>query len=195
MADFIPQQGELNFLRAKKTGRYYGPYITGGTVTTQSVAAANSLRAFPFFVPKTAKFDRIALRVTTAGTGTTPRARLGIYEDLNDGTLYPGALVLDAGEVNVSTTGLKEITIDVTLKGGKLYWLVMLGQDTTSMVVAAIPAADSIATFLGFDNGLTGTPYLGYAVTQTYGALPATCPTASPTDWSLNVPLIALRKA
>jgi hypothetical protein len=118
-----------------------------------------------------------------------------VYEDKGDGSVYPGKLVLDAGEVDVNTTGLKELTINLTLKGGKLYWLAFVGQDTTALVLAAIPAADAMATFLGFDNGLTGTPYLGYAVMQTYGALPATFPTASPTDWSLNVPLIALRKA
>lgn len=195
MADFIPQQGDLSFLRIRKTGRYFGPFMTGGTVSTQALASANSLRAFPFFVPKTMKFDRIAIRVTTLATGTTPKVRLGIYEDKGDGTVYPGALVLDAGEVDVNTTGLKEITIDLTLKGGKLYWLTLVGQDTASLVVAAIPAADSIATFMGFDNGLTGTPYFGYAITQSYGALPATYPTGSPTEWSLPVPLIALRKA
>lgn len=195
MADFIPQQGDLSFLRIRKTGRYFGPFLTGGTVATQALASANSLRAFPFFVPKTAKFDRIAIRVSTLATGTTPRVRLGVYEDKGDGTVYPGALVLDAGEVDVSSTGLKEITIDLTLKGGKMYWLSLVGQDTTALVVAAIPAADAFATFLGLDNGLTGTPYLGYAITQTYGVLPATYPTGSPTDWSLPVPLIALRKA
>lgn len=195
MADFIRQRGDLSFLRIKKTGRYFGPFLTGGTVTTQGAASANSLRAFPFYIPKTAAFDRIAIRITTAGTGATPRVRIGVYEDKGDGSVYPGALVLDAGEVDVSSTGLKEITITLTLKGGKLYWLAFVGQDTASMAMAAIPAADSLATFLGLDNGLTGTPYLGYAHTQAYGALPATYPTGSPTDWSLPVPLIALRKA
>jgi len=195
MADFIPQKGDFSFLRIKKTGRYFGPFLTGGAITTQALTSANSLRAFPFFVPKTMKFDRIAIRVSTAATGTTPRARLGVYEDKGDESVYPGALVLDAGEVAVNTTGLKEFVIDITLKGGKLYWLAFLGQDTASLAVAAIPAADSLAIFLGLDNGLTGTPYLGYAVTQNYGALPANFPTSSPTDWSLPVPLIALRKA
>lgn len=195
MAEFIPQKGDFSFLRIKKTGRYFGSFLTGGTVATQALSSANSLRAFPFFVPRTMKFDRIAIRVTTAGTGTTPRVRLGIYEDKGDGSVYPGALALDAGEVDVNTTGLKEKAINILLKGGKLYWLTLIGQDTASLAVAAIPAADAFASFLGFDNGLTGTPYLGYAITQAYGALPLTFPTGSPTDWSLPVPLIALRKA
>jgi len=195
MAEFIPQKGDFSFLRIKKTGRYFGSFLTGGAITTQSLASANSLRAFPFFIPKTIKFDRIAIRVSTAATGATPRIRLGVYEDKGDGSVYPGALVLDAGEVAVNTIGLKELAIDLTLKGGKLYWLSLIGQDAATLAAAAIPAADSLATFLGLDNSLSGTPYLGYAIVQAYGALPASFPTDNPTDWSLPVPLIALRKA
>lgn len=195
MAEFIPQKGDFSFLRIRKTGRYFGSFLTGGAITTQSLASANSLRVFPFFVPKTMRFDRIAIRVSTAATGATPRIRLGVYEDKGDGSVYPGGLVLDAGEVAVNTTGLKELAIDLTLKGGKLYWLALVGQDTASLVVAATPAADALATFLGLDNAFSGTPYLGYAIVQAYGALPANFPTDNPTDWSLPVPLIALRKA
>ncbi len=195
MADFISQKGDFSFLRIRKAGRYFGSFLTGGAVITQALTSANSLRAFPFFVPKTMKFDRIAIRVSTLATGTTPRVRLGVYEDKGDESVYPGALVLDAGEVAVNTTGLKELVVDLTLKGGKLYWLALLGQDTASLAVAAIPAADALATFLGLDSGLTGTPFLGYAVTQAYGILPLNFPTAGLTDWSLPVPLIALRKA
>lgn len=193
MADFIKEQGDLNFLRFRKSGRYFGSFLTGGTITTQSVASANSLRAFPFFVPKTALFDRIAIRVTTAGTGTTPRARIGVYED--NGNIYPGHIALDAGEVDVSSIGLKELTIGLKLKGGKLYWLAFVGQDTASLALAAIPTTDSLATFLGFDNALSGSAFLGVAHVQTYGALPEIFPSSSPIDWSLHVPLIALRKA
>jgi hypothetical protein len=195
MAGFISQKGDFSFLRVRKTGRYFGPFFTGGAVTTQALTSANSLRAFPFFVPKTMKFDRIAIRVSTAATGTTPRVRLGVYEDKGDGSVYPGVLKLDAGEVVVNTIGLKELVVDLTLKGGKLYWLALIGQDTASLVAAAIPAADALATFLGLDNSLSGTPFLGYAVTQTYGVLPVNFPSDNSTDWSLPIPLIALRKA
>lgn len=181
-----------DYLAFKRTGNYYGPFLSGGAQTTQSIASANSIRAFPFFVPRTTKFDRIAIRVTTAGTGTTPRARLGIYDD--NGNVFPGNLVLDAGEVVVSATGVKELTIDVTLQGGKLYWLVLIGQDTTSLVVAATAAGD-IFPIVGYESDLSGTPLSGWAVSQTYGALPATYPTGSPVSWTLSVPLIALRKA
>lgn len=181
-----------DLLGFKRTGNYYGSFVTGAAQTTQGIASANSLRAFPFYLPKTAKFDRIGVRVTTLASGAVPRLRLGIYEDT--GNVYPGKLVLDAGEVNVATTGVKEITIDQTLQGGKLYWLVLVGQDTTALVVAATAAGDVIPV-LGYESDLSGTPLSGWAVTQTYGALPATFPTGSPVGWTLGVPLIVLRKA
>jgi len=181
-----------DLLGFKRTGNYYGSFITGAAQTTQGIASANSLRAFPFYLPKTTTFDRIAVRVTTLATGTTPRLRLGIYED--NGNNYPGKLVLDAGEVDVSTTGVKEVIINTTLQGGKLYWLTLVGQDTTALVVAATAAGDVIPV-LGYELDLSGTPLSGWAVTQTYGALPATYPTGSPVGWTLGVPLIALRKA
>ena len=181
-----------DLLGFKRTGNYYGSFITGAAQTTQGIASANSLRAFPSYLPKTTKFDRIAIRVTTLATGVTPRLRLGIYED--NGNNYPGKLVLDAGEIDVSTTGVKEVIINTTLQGGKLYWLTLVGQDTTALVVAATAAGDVIPV-LGYELDLSGTPLSGWAVTQTYGALPATYPTGSPVGWTLGVPLIALRKA
>ncbi len=192
MAKLNRQIKITDFLGFKRTGNYYGPFLSGGAQTTQGIASANSLRAFPFFIPRTAKFDRIAIRVTTAGTGTTPRARLGIYDD--SGNVFPNKLVLDAGEVNVSSTGIKELTIDVTLQAGKLYWLVLIGQDTTSLAVAATAIGD-VFPIVGYESDLSGTPLSGWAVTQTYGALPTTYPTGSPVSWTLSVPLIALRKA
>src|SRR3990167_3160400 len=123
----------------RRIGNYYASFITGGAQTTQGLASANSLRAFPFYVPRLSRFDRIAMRVTTAGTGTTPRVRLGLYKD--NGNVYPSSLVFDAGEVDVSTTGVKEVTINASLPEG-LYWIVLVGQDTTLLAVAATPNTD-----------------------------------------------------
>lgn len=191
MAELKTKGKTIDLLGFKRIGNYYGTFLTGGAQTTQGIASANSLRAFPFYLPITTSFDKMAIRVTTLATGTTPRIRLGIYED--NGNNYPGKLILDAGEVNVSSTGVKELDIDVKLPGGKLYWLVLIGQDTTSLVVAA-SAATNVLPILGYESDLSGTPLAGWAATQTYGALPATYPTGSPIGWTLNVPLIALRK-
>ena len=175
----------------RRIGNYYASFITGGAQTTQGLASANSLRAFPFYVPRLSRFDRIAMRVTTAGTGTTPRVRLGLYKD--NGNVYPSSLVFDAGEVDVSTNGVKEVTLNASLPEG-LYWIVLVGQDTTLLAVAATPNTDHYP-IVGYESDLSGTPLHAWAHVQTYGALPASYPTSSPTGWTLHIPLIALRKA
>jgi hypothetical protein len=191
MAKFKPIGKITDLLSFRRTGNYATMSISGGAQATQGIASANSLRAFPFYVPKSTKFDRIAIRVTTAATGTNPKIRLGIYKD--NGNIYPGSLFLDAGEVAVNTLGVKELVIDVTLKEG-LYWLVLVGQDTTALAVAAIPNTDHYP-ILQYESDLSGTPLHAWAVVQTYGVLPAIFPTGSPTGWTLHIPLIALRKA
>ncbi len=191
MADFKQPKGDLNIQRFKKNGYYFGSFMTAVALTTQSVSSVNSLRAFPFFVPKTMRFDRIAINVTTAASANGV-ARIGIYAD--NGSLYPGALVVDGGEVATDATGVKEKNIDVTLQGGKLYWLCIITGTATGTQVRAIDRGAAYP-INGLDNTLGTSCYLGYAVAQAYGALPATFPTESPTDWSLHVPLIALRKA
>jgi hypothetical protein len=190
MADFKEQKGDLNIQRFKKNGQYYGGFMVGVALTTQSISSTNSLRAFPFFVPKTMTFDRIAINVTTAASSGGV-ARLGIYAD--NGACYPGTLVLDAGEVATDSTGVKELTISTKLQGGKLYWLAVITGVATGTTVRAIDRAAAYP-INGLDSALGTSPFLGYAVTQTYGTLPTTFP-GSPTDWSLHVPLIALRKA
>lgn len=192
MADFKQQKGDFSIWRFRKIGNYFSSLMTGCTITTQSISSINSLRAFPFYVPKTTKFDRIAIRVTTAG-GSGAVARIGIYSD--NGDCYPVAKILDSGELSMEGTVPfnREVTIDVTLRGGKLYWLVVIVGGATGTVVAAIPLASAMG-ILGTDSTLSGTTLLGYAVVQTYGALPANYPGGA-TAWALNVPLIALRKA
>lgn len=190
MAKFKQEKGDFSIWRFRKNGNYFSSFLTGCTLSTQSISSINSLRAFPFYVPKTMKFDRIAMKVTTAASAGGV-ARMGIYAD--NGNCYPGAKILDSGEVATDSTGVKEVNIDVTLRGGKLYWLVVITGTATGTTVAAIPLASALG-ILGTDSTLSGTTLLGYAATQTYGALPATYP-AGATDWALPVPLIALRKA
>lgn len=71
----------------------------------------------PFWVDREIHLTRIGITVTSgADTGRT--VRLGLYADSNG---RPGEVVVDAGTVDASTTGYKELVIDVTLTPGR-YW-------------------------------------------------------------------------
>lgn len=74
--------------------------------------------------------DRIGVYCDTAASGGA--TRLGIYA--SDANNRPGALVLDAGTVDTSTTGEKTITISQALTAG-IYWLTAVEQGNTSVRV------------------------------------------------------------
>jgi len=112
-----PIMGSLNHLYGG-VGFVGGYYPWDGSNWTNYAYSANYLYGMPVLLPGKLTFDRISVDVQTAA-GTTSN-RLGIYKD--NGSFMPGALVLDAGTVDTSTTGVKEITINQALEPG-IYWL------------------------------------------------------------------------
>jgi len=93
-------------------GRYYYP------VTLPSAASAltvNQLMAMPIGIGNSVTLDRICCNIGVGGTAGSV-VRLGLYAD--DGMGSPGALILDAGTINGTTTGAHEITISQALTAG-----------------------------------------------------------------------------
>ena len=92
------------------------------TIPTPAVTVrsdgSGTIRYSPIDIPSTITFQSIALEVTTAAAGAT--VELGIYHD--DGNSVPGALLVDAGAIDASTTGIKTIAITETLTAGR-WWL------------------------------------------------------------------------
>ena len=107
-------------LRRAGDDYYYGGWIFGDASKVGTLPT-NLLHAFPFYVPAQIILDRIAVKTTT--TANPGVARLGIYDAGTN--LYPGSLILDAGTVDVSSSGLKSIAINQTLTPG-LKWLVFI---------------------------------------------------------------------
>jgi len=150
-----------------KVGEYYLGSALRDWASTAVDVVANRLHASYYPIFRKCKFDRIAISVAGAG-GTGAKIRLGIYDDKD---FYPNSLLLDAGEVNATTTGYKEITIDQTLDVG-VYWIVHNANDGT----------------IDLHTHETGIPvsmknvqqsYRRYRIDQTYGALPDPFPTGA----------------
>lgn len=95
---------------------YVGPAF--GTTGVGEVQRHNSFFCGIWLHPGT--LDRIGVEVTTAQASTT--VRLGIYGTSTDG-LPTGAPILDAGTVDASTTGFKEITVSQAISAAGWYWL------------------------------------------------------------------------
>lgn len=143
-----------------------GAYLYGYPVNAHNTAAltVDQLLAGVHFVARSLTIDRIAVNVSTAGAAGK-KARLGIYA--NGENNYPGALVLDAGTVDVDSTGIKSIIVDQVLSKG-IYWFVVLSDDTPNVRKGGY-AVSPIGIYEGdFSNYW----YSAWYKSQAYGALP-----------------------
>jgi len=113
---------------------------------------ANYLYAFYYPVVKRMRFDRIAIFVNTASSTSGAKARLGIYSD--NGNFYPGKLILDAGEVDLTSTGRKEIEIDVVLDRG-VYWLAYISNvsDAQLRMIFGYPVPKGFSVTIPYTYG------------------------------------------
>lgn len=167
------------------TGRYYTTPGTNDGAT--AVVSANYLYTIPFYViDDQESFDRIGIHVSTAATGS---ARLGIYRA---STFLPDQRVLDAGSVDTSTTGAKEIAISLTLARG-LYWLALLCNAAPYVAGMRCSGTPTIyggsSPYFPFSNGIY------YSIT--YNPLPSSLAGYTPSYLSSAgvLPLVFLRRA
>lgn len=100
-------------------GKWFTPAPVIATAQTTSLDV-DKLYAYHLAIARALTIDRLGLFVSVAGAGS---ARLGIYND--NGNVYPGSLLLDAGAVDISSTGIKQSTISQALTKG-LYWLAII---------------------------------------------------------------------
>jgi hypothetical protein len=106
----------------------------------------------PFSVPVETTYTRIGLQVQTAAASST--IRLLIYNaEATEG--YPEDILLNAGTVDSSSTGAKEITISETLSAGH-YWVACV-PDGTPAVSGSLSIEDHSAHILGMDSATDGT--------------------------------------
>jgi len=108
-------------------------YFVGGPcfyATSRTVQSANRLYANPCLITRPLTVDRIGIHVQTAASAGK-KARLGIHKD--NGLVYPGELVVDAGEIPIDSIGLKVITISQSFSRG-IYWLVFNCNETFGVI-------------------------------------------------------------
>lgn len=134
-------------------------------------AAANTLCYMSFYSWGRHTYDRIGIHCAGGNAGGR-LARLGIYESNVAGN--PGALLLDAGEIDLTGVGAKELTISQELQAYRLYWLAFVG-NSASPTYRTFVTADGGPLFANrVDSGATAgaTKLISHAFT--YAALPST---------------------
>jgi hypothetical protein len=163
---------------AAVAGRIYRSGWAAGGESNSTGGALGRLYARP--VRMTAgTLDRLYIKHATVPTASE-LIRLGIYED--DGAGRPGALVLDAGTIDLSTAAaIKSITISQAVNTN-IYWLASARQGpTNSATVAAFnhdsPLLNGLFIGPGWHELISTTPTdfnipNGGYVTGVTGALP-----------------------
>ncbi len=139
-----------------------GEYTTGFPIRVGASLAqtADVLYGTPFWVVRPFSIDRLAVNVVSGVAGA---ARLGIY---NDGTnLYPGALLDDAGTIDVTSTGVKTVTVAYTLTIG-LYWLAIVS-DVAETLTSWKPSVPNVGLGAALND-----PQGRWISAFTYAALP-----------------------
>lgn len=163
--------------------RWYAAGQVNAVAMTTDTPTANVLRAIPLVVAGDITLDCIGINVTSAVAGN---ARMGIYADV--GNLYPGSLILAAGEVNTGSTGVKSLTISQALTPG-LYWVALV--NNAAPTIRALSLTGCLA-LLGSDSTLATTG-VGWSVAYTYAALPDTFPGGASIITAVPIPAIFVR--
>lgn len=186
----LTKHGEEGFRRTGSSAdrRYLGGMPRVNAALSTGAPTANVLRAVPFITGPKVTLDRIGINVTSAVSGNQ---RLGIYTDNNG---YPGDLVADLGVVTTGTTGVKEITISPaqSLAANTLYWLAIVGD--AAPTVRTVPVS-TLLPILGLDSGYGTALGVGWSVSFTYAALPATFTAGGSAITADPVPAIGVRIA
>lgn len=166
--------------------RYYGSYADGNTLTTGSFTTG-TIEAIPIFLSTGLNFNRVGVEVTTRSLVSGAVVRLGLYNNGADGN--PGTLAADLGTMSTTTTGAKEITINVNVSGTQFFWLAFMVNQTVTMRATA----STTGSFILGRTSTSGTGVNSVSSNQTYGAMPANFP-ANPTGDTSNPPFIWFRK-
>jgi len=154
-----------------KKGNYYRAGNTAGTYTSWSPAIGRMYTQIMCF-PEDITIDQLAISIYTAAAAGGV-ARMGLYAD--DGTLHPGQLIYDSGEIDTTTTGPKTATppSPIVIAKGTPFWTCFL-----CGVAAPKPKSSDFTCLstLGTGNTVGGWSFNGFYANQAYGALPATHP-------------------
>lgn len=91
----------------------------GGAATGVSAGAAGRMDLFPFIPRDDITIDRLSVNVTTLIAAAL--GKIVLYAA--DATGRPATLILETGDLDFATVGLKEATVAQTLRCGISYWI------------------------------------------------------------------------
>ena len=149
------------------SGNYYflGQCTNVGTSNT---LGNTSCRSIPVYFTNNVTLSRIGAEITSAGNAGS-LLRLGIYND--NGSGYPGSLLIDAGTIDGTSVAVQEITISQAVTAG-LYWLCATVQGAATTQPTVRTASGIPGWYGGTTTPTSSAFFVGFSQTAA-GALPA----------------------
>jgi len=168
------------------SGVYY-PGVDCTASGSSADSAQNRIRALPAIVFEKVTLSHLAINVATVGESGC-KVRLGIYAD--GGAGLPGSLLIDAGQADGDSTGLKDVACSITLLPG-CYWLASVSQLCSTTRPTLTSYSGLITARFGHNSGtFNNSTYLADGVS---GSLPGTFP--SITRGNSSTPAVLLKVA
>ncbi|KKL12582.1 hypothetical protein LCGC14_2534310 [marine sediment metagenome] len=173
-----------------------GAFYLGGTVGVYPAdgtfgITANVLYALPFHMTSTPNFmDEIAIEVSTINVGGAGNVRLGIYDD--DGSIYPGRLVKDAGTAITGLLGAHKITVNESTPRG-LKWLVAVFDVAVELRTTAVLQSAGSWAMLGAGPSNLNFNAIGWQVAFSYAVLPEIYPAGGTKQGSLPIVYLSFK--
>ena len=112
----------------------------GGAATGVLAGAANRIDLFPFISRDDITIDRLSVNVTTLIAAAL--GKIVVYS--SDATGRPASLLLETGDLDFSTVGVKAATVALTLRRGITYWLGIRHSSTATLSAWASTATPDL---------------------------------------------------
>jgi hypothetical protein len=177
---------EMPYL-VSEAGRYFTPTVGIGTTTATVAGVADRMNIYPFVPKFDFTCDQLGINVTTAVASSN--AKIVVYNSDVNGR--PDQLIVETGDLDCATTGVKTATVSIAFKKGKQYWLGVRTNATQTISVFqpyTMPNLDMTAIATAQPKTLQRT--LTYAT-----AAPATWGYVATEAATTNAPAIWLRTA
>jgi hypothetical protein len=171
-----PRRTGIQLFRSSKSpvDRYYiNGNPTAATKASSAVYSANTIYAYPFVSMQGGWVDKLIINITVAGSANS-HIRWGVYTSKMDRfdprtQPAPDLLLFDSGGIAGNVTGVQTANCNIYFEPGKLYYLCILRDGTTSPTLRTIPAGE---TPMGYFVDASPDVTYGWQQSFTYGALP-----------------------
>lgn len=166
----MPLYAPLVFPRVAPAAGQYMITTSPGTATTNGALGNNTLRVAPWVVNRAISIDRVGAEVTTIGEAGS-KFRIGVFADT--GSCYPGAVLLDAGQIAGDSATVQDLTVALTLAPG-LYWIggaVQSAPTTQPTMRVTTTWHPPVPIAVGTSAPSAGATMVGYSNASVSGAL------------------------